>query len=181
MALRTVALLLVLGPFVLIAACGGGDGDDSNGATTGESPVPTATSAAGGEEPTASGVGDGTTIESSGQVSGSLVVSGITCDFLGGANNATGVSISGTVEGIQYTIDINAPDTEPIGVVSLKGGQPYSAWDNRLTGEQGPRPDSGSVTTTGQTGQLSVDLTPSAVDAGDAATGVRLEGSWTCP
>ncbi|MGH7488455.1 MAG: hypothetical protein ACREMY_23085 [bacterium] len=73
------------------------------------------TPATGGEEPTTSGAAGGTSIQSSGQVAGSIAVSGITCDFLGGGNDATGVSISGTVNGTQYTIDINAPAHEMIG------------------------------------------------------------------
>jgi hypothetical protein len=185
-----VFLVLALTGLLLLSACKSDKKKDTGGSSAGETPAAGQTPAAGGETPTAppSDGGDNAdgsaSLELSGDLSGSLDLAGLSCDFLGGATDTYGASISGTVDGSQLTIDVGASKSDTIGVVKLtRTGGDYAKWDNSTPGSAGleARADSGTVTISDDGGELSVQVAAAEIDPGSAAGSVNIDGGWTCP
>lgn len=169
-------LLAALLAAFFVAACGGGDDD---GGATAESTTAPATNDGGN-----GGDAGSIAIDFSGQVSGSFTLGGMSCSFFpnaeGEGDDQYYVSITGTVDGKQYTIDIN---TQPGGdfppQVSLGGSTTFSRWDNR--DDSGSTTDSGTVLISNTGGSLQFDIHPVSTDAGAATENVTINGDWICP
>jgi hypothetical protein len=181
--MRHVFLVVLMATMLLaVAACSGDDEGDleadgaSETAAASETPGDSTQTAAPTQD--GDGAGEGASLELSGEVSGSFGVQGMSCDLLGGANNAMLVSISGTVGEEQYTIDVNAADGDTLGSVKLLASGNYGKWDN---GTFEVRTDSGSLSVSADGGELDMDLAPAEVDPGVASEEIHIEGSWICP
>jgi hypothetical protein len=170
------------------AACSSGSKETGGAAkTVAATATMVATASTGGDGDSEDGEGDtgtgGAPIDASGDVSGSLILSGLSCDL--GVNGAQAsddqyiVSISGTIDEEQVTIDIQAGPAFPVPDVRLtRTGGSYAKWSN----EQSGKPvSSGTVNVSDIGGDLDYDLHPAEIDPGGAAGTVTLAGGWTCP
>lgn len=179
---------------VLLAGCSG-NGSDSP-------PEPTPTRAGAGTSgataaatPTSAPAGSTTTLQFSGSVTGAFVVSGRTCDSLGGATNTFGVSISGTVGGTQaaqsnqYTLELTAPQgntqlgaASPGSYARLTRGNPgFGTWQAGQQTGSSQSVGSGSITVNGRSGSVNLQLAPSPTNAGAATGIISIQGNWACP
>lgn len=169
---------------LMLAACGG----DDDGGSTGDASTGTPTAA-----PTNDGGGDGgsndtgsASVDFSGEVEGSLELSGMSCDFFpnDSANNYR-ASISGNVGDQGFTIDVSGQLGEVLASVKLtRSGEAFSTWDNEGPtddGGVGPASGSGIATFTEEGGELSFLLHAQEISPGAATADVNIDGSWTCP
>jgi hypothetical protein len=170
LAVLFIPSLIVL---VLVVACGDDDDDgDDSGDQTAE--ATTAPANGDGDDDGGDRAGGGASIELSGDVSGPMELSGMSCDFFenaeGEADDQYNISITGDAEGAGYTIDVSYQPGQDAAVVSMAGGEPFGRWQG----------EDASVSASEDGGEIEATLGPAGTDPGGASGEVTVSGTWTC-